>query len=78
MSTFLPDRNSHLVALRGVTHNGVFEALNATLAFARRYAAEVDFTSRGTAERDIERTNALMDPNLADADDVRLLLPSAA
>ncbi|MFN8520553.1 MAG: Fic family protein, partial [Chloroflexota bacterium] len=71
-------RNNYVAALRGATHNGVFDALYATLAFARRYTAQVDFTSRATAERDLVRTNALMDPSLADADGVRLLLPAKA
>lgn len=71
-------RNNYLAALRGATHSGVFDALYATLAFARRYTAQVDFTSRATAEWDLERTNALMDPSLADADGVRLLLPAVA
>lgn len=69
-------RNNYLAALRGATHNGAFDALYAVLAFARRYTAQVDFTSRATAERDLERTNALLDPNLADADGIRLLLPA--
>lgn len=69
-------RNNYLSALRGATHNGVFDALDAALSFARRYTAQVDFTSRTTAERDLGRTHALLDPNLADADGVRLLLPT--
>lgn len=71
-------RNNYLAALRGATHNGAFDALYAALSFARRFTAQVDFTSRLTAERDLERTHALMDPNLADANGVRLLLPPAA
>ncbi|MBX3030942.1 MAG: Fic family protein [Chloroflexi bacterium] len=68
-------RNDVLAALRGATHNAVFEALYAAIGFARRYTARVDFTDRMTAERDLERTNALMDANLAETNGVRLLLP---
>lgn len=69
-------RNNYLAALRAATHNGRYEALYSTLAFARRYTARVDFTDRTSAEHDLDRTDALMDPNLADANGVRLRLPS--
>jgi len=68
-------RLNYLSALRAVTHNEHFQALYATLEFARRFTARVDFTSRETAEADLERTNAFRDPQEAEQAGVRLLLP---
>ena len=68
-------RNNYLAALRAASHNAAFDALYATISFARRYTAKVDFTDRGSAERDLERTNALMESNLADTNGIRLVTP---
>ncbi len=68
-------RNNYLAALRGVTHNGTFASLYATLDFARRYTARIDFSDRTTAEAELERTNALMAPNEADEAGIRLVMP---
>ena len=68
-------RRNYLAALKVATHNGHFAALTSTLAFARRYTAQVDFTSRQTAEADLVRTNALRDANEAEQAGIRLLLP---
>jgi hypothetical protein len=45
------------------------------LAFAQRYTAQVDFESRATAERDLTRTNALVDAQTAEDRNIHLLLP---
>lgn len=68
-------RRNYLAALKAATHSGHFAALASTLAFARRYTAQVDFTSRQTAEADLVRTNALRDANEAEQAGIRLLLP---
>jgi len=68
-------RNNYLASLRGATHNGHYAGLTATLAFARRYTAQVDFTSRQTAEADLTRTNALRDAAEAESAGIRLVLP---
>lgn len=68
-------RNNYLSALRGATHNDNFDGLVAALDFARRYTARIDFSSRASAESDLGRTNALRDPNEADAVGVRLQMP---
>jgi Fic family protein len=68
-------RNSYLQALKAATNNGTFASLTATLRFAQRWTAMIDFTSRETAEADLVRTNALRDSNEADAVGVRLRLP---
>lgn len=68
-------RNDYLAALRGATHNGNFAGLAATLDFARRYTARIDFSDRTTAEADLERTNALISPTEADESGIRLIMP---
>ena len=64
-------RNNYIAALRGVSHNANHAGLHATLDLARRYTARIDFLSRATAEADLARTNALVDPNVADAYGIR-------
>ena len=68
-------RNNHLAALRGATHNRNFAGLAATLDFARRYTARIDFSDRTTAEADLGRTNALISPTEADESGIRLIMP---
>ena len=68
-------RNNYLAALRTVSHNANHAGLYATLEFARRYTARVDFSSRAAAEADLARTSALLDANVADANGIRLIMP---
>lgn len=68
-------RPNYLAALKGATHNRNFGALARTLAFARRYTARVDFSSRAAAEADLARTHALDDAREAEDAGVRLTLP---
>jgi hypothetical protein len=68
-------RNNYLAALKGATQNGHFAALIATLRFAQRYTARIDFSSRIVAERDLARTNALLDAGEAEDNGIRLTLP---
>ena len=69
-------RNNYLSAMKAATHNANFASLIATLRFAQRFTARIDFTSRATAEGDFARTNALRDANEADLAGVRLRMPS--
>jgi hypothetical protein len=68
-------RSNYLSALRGVSFNGNFSSLAATLDFARRWTARVDFSDREHAESDLRRTNALRDSGEAEQTGVRLILP---
>ncbi len=70
-------RNEYLSALRGATHNETFGPLTAVLAFAQRYTAQVDFSSLDVAVAELGRTNAFVDPAIAERDGSRLLLPSS-
>ncbi len=68
-------RNNYLAALKAASHNANFGSLIAALSFAQRYTARIDFSTRAKAEADLARTNALRDPNEADAVGVRLQMP---
>jgi hypothetical protein len=69
-------RENYLAALRAATRTRNFAALADTLAFARKYTAQVDFSSRTAAEPDLERTHALRDAREAEDAGLRLTLPS--
>jgi hypothetical protein len=68
-------RANYLAALKAATQTGHDQALIATLAFAQRWTARVDWTNRAVAEADLLRTNALRDANEAEDAGVRLQLP---
>ena len=68
-------RLNYLAGLKAATHTQNDAALVATMSFARRWTARVDFTSRQSAESDLERTNALRDAKDAEDAGVRLTLP---
>ena len=68
-------RGEYLSALKAATHNAVFAPIAAVLTFAQRYTAQVDFETRATAERDLARTNALVDAETAEDRNLHLLLP---
>jgi hypothetical protein len=68
-------RLNYLAALKAATHTGNDAALLATLAFARRWTARVDFSDRKTAEADLTRTSALRDAREAEDAGIRLQLP---
>lgn len=70
-------RANYLAALKGATHTGHYAALYAMLSFARRYTAQVDFSSRESAESDLLRTNALRDAAEAESAGIRLILPTS-
>ncbi len=70
-------RGEYLGALKNATNNSSFGALVSVLDFAHRYTAQVDFTSRATADRDLTRTNAFIESTVAEANNVRLQLPTA-
>ena len=68
-------RANYLAALKAASHTGNFDALAATIAFARKYTARVDFTARATAEADLTRTHAFLDAHEAEENGIRLALP---
>ena len=68
-------RNNYLAALRGMSANGRAEGMLATLAFAQRWTAQVDWSTVDVARRTLDATNALLDPDQADIEGIRLTLP---
>ncbi len=70
-------RNNHLAGLRGMSVNGHADGLIATLAFAQRWTAQVDWSSIEQARADLERTHATLDSTDAEAEGLRLQLPAA-
>lgn len=71
-------RNTYLMGLRALTVNSRADPLVATLDFAQRYSASIDFTDFDRARATLEQTNAFTDPAEADAAGVRLTLPEPA
>lgn len=65
-------RDNYVSALKGASHAAGFDPLIAALRFARQWTATIDFSDRGTAERDLARSNALRDPGEAEAAGIRL------
>jgi Fic family protein len=68
-------RNNYLMGLRALSVNRRADALIATLDFAQRYTAAIDYSSFEGARVTLERTNAFRDPAEADTAGMRLLLP---
>ena len=70
-------RNDYLMALKGLSQNGITGALVRTLDFAQRYTVAVDFADLDRARFILDRTHAFADPNAADAAAIRVILPTA-
>ena len=68
-------RSNYIAALKAATHAGSYDPLAATLRFAQRYTARIDFSSRQTAEAQLRATNAFRDAREADDLGIRLVLP---
>ncbi|MBA3876453.1 MAG: cell filamentation protein Fic [Anaerolinea sp.] len=68
-------RNDYLSGLAAATGDA-FGPMIRILNYARRWTAEMDFSSREAAEELLERTNALVNPIVAIRDGIKLKLPS--
>lgn len=69
-------RNNYLSALKALSHNSVTEPLVRMLEFAQNYTSRIDWSSLKSAKDDLINTNAMIDPNEADLEGIRLKLPS--
>jgi hypothetical protein len=68
-------RNNYIVALKALSHNQFATPIIRTLDFAQKYTQAVDWSSFESAVSDLNRSNAFMDPVLADHEGIRLRLP---
>jgi len=68
-------RNNYLAGLRALSRNRQPEAIVRVLNFAQRYTAAIDFSDHDAAAAQLERTNAFLDPQVADDEGLRLKLP---
>jgi len=68
-------RDNYLQGLRALSRNGNPQPLVRVLDFAQAYAAAIDWSDLPTAERTLEQTNALLEPEVADERGLRLELP---
>ena len=69
-------RDEYLQSLKAASNLGRFDALVSVLDFARRWTAQMDFTSRETAEPVLRATNALAEAAEVRDLNLRLRLPS--
>lgn len=69
-------RDEYIGALKAASNHARFEALVSVLDFARRWTAQMDFSSRATAEPMLRATNALAEAAEVRDQNLRLLLPS--
>ena len=69
-------RDEYIGALKAASNHGRFEGLVSVLDFARRWTAQMDFTSRTTAEPMLRATNALAEATEIRDLNLKLLLPS--
>lgn len=69
-------RNNYLSALRALSLNQRPDPLIRVLDFAQKYTASLDFNDFSQTLLMLEKTNAFLDPNEAEANGLRLMLPS--
>ncbi|OFW93815.1 MAG: cell filamentation protein Fic, partial [Alphaproteobacteria bacterium RIFCSPHIGHO2_12_42_13] len=70
-------RNNYLSSLRALSLHEIPEPLIRTLDFAQKYTLSLDFSDYKKACLYLQKTNAFLDPNEADASGLRLILPPA-
>jgi hypothetical protein len=70
-------RNNYMMGLRGMSTNGNAEGLVASLDFAQRYTAAIDYSELDTARQMLTATNAFREADEEGAGLVRLELPGA-
>ncbi|MBS0186177.1 MAG: Fic family protein [Proteobacteria bacterium] len=68
-------RNNYLSALRALSLNTIPDPLIRVLDFAQRYTLFIRYNDFNEAQLDLKKTNAFMDPMIADENSLRLILP---
>ncbi|MDR2825710.1 MAG: Fic family protein [Deltaproteobacteria bacterium] len=69
-------RNNYLQALRALSHNGIPNPLVRMLDFAQKYTKAVRWDNFDQTVETLTKTYAFLDPNVADDEGSRLILPS--
>lgn len=69
-------RDEYLQGLRALSRSGNPQPLIRALDYAQGYAAAIDWSDLARAEEELERTNALVPPDLAAERGVRLRIPA--
>jgi Fic family protein len=68
-------RNNYMMGLRGMSTNGHAQGLIASLDYAQRYTATIDYTDLDTASRQLTNSNAFREADEEAAGITRLELP---
>ena len=68
-------RSNYLTGLKALSHHAISRTLIRSLDFLQRYTLAIDFSTLAGAQEQLEATNAFRDPQQADAEGVRLVLP---
>ncbi len=68
-------RNNYLAALKTLTNDSRSIPLIRTLDFGQKFTHSIDWSTYGLAREQLKECNAFMDPNEADRQGIRLMLP---
>jgi Fic family protein len=68
-------RSNYLSGLKALSQNVVTNTLIRALDFLQRYTLAIDFSNYDEAKTQLDVTHAFMDPQVADAEGIRLMLP---
>ena len=68
-------RTNYLAGLKALSQMREPEPIVRILNFAQRYTAAIDFSRYEGAQLELRRTNAFLDPRMADEEGIRLRLP---
>jgi Fic family protein len=68
-------RSNYLSGLKALSQNRVPNTLIRALDFLQRYTLAIDFSTYQGAKEQLDVTHAFLDPQVADAEGIRLRLP---
>lgn len=69
-------RSNYLTALKALSQTGRAEPLIRTLDYAQKWTRAIDWQALEPTRRELEACNAFLDPGQADAEGIRLRMPS--
>lgn len=70
-------RNNYLSGLRAISSGYPATSLLSIMTFAQRWTAAIDWSTFDTARGELTATHAFVDPGLAEADGLRLMMPKS-